>query len=168
MTPKPEVPAMADILYSIAYFSRNAQPAGVALEAEIADILASARRNNVRTGVTGALLFSAGCFAQVLEGPLAAVESIFETIQCDPRHVSITVLHFRPIPERNFGQWSMAYAGTIPAESGIVVDGIFEAPHGIARSTAGEELVQVLQGLVQRNDANNRYDAKAVDRRINQ
>jgi hypothetical protein len=33
---------------------------------EIASSLVSARRNNALRGVTGALLFSDGCFAQVL------------------------------------------------------------------------------------------------------
>ncbi len=36
---------------------------------EIREVLARSHENNVRDGVTGGLLFSEGCFAQVLEGP---------------------------------------------------------------------------------------------------
>ena len=54
-------------LYRLIYVSRNAM-AGQArqLDEEIGRILASSRRNNARVGVTGALLFSADCFAQAL------------------------------------------------------------------------------------------------------
>jgi hypothetical protein len=146
---------MPDSLHSLAYFSRNARPEGVDLDTEIADILVSARRNNSRAGVSGALLFSAGCFAQVLEGPLSAVESIFETIQCDPRHFAVTVLHFRPIETRRFGLWSMAFAGNLAEDTGFAIEGILHDPKGVADTDAGDELVQVLHGLVQRHDANN-------------
>ena len=48
-------------LFSLAYFSRNAiNGTADEMQAAIATILASARRNNVRHGVTGALLFSDG------------------------------------------------------------------------------------------------------------
>ena len=107
---------MTESLYSLAYVSRSALPGTPAeTAAEIAAILATARRNNHRLGVTGALLYSDGGFAQVLEGPRSAVEAIYEVIACDPRHTGLTLRHFHPVETRSFAAWDMGYAGDDPA-----------------------------------------------------
>jgi hypothetical protein len=135
-------------LHSLAYVSRNLIPTeGGALEAEITRILGRARDNNRQLGVTGALLYSGGCFAQVLEGPVAAIEIVFEQIQCDPRHTDVTVLHFKPAEGRNFSNWSMAFAG-LPDTERPPLD--VEAPAGTA---AGQDLVTVLRDLIHRRDS---------------
>ncbi|MFC7556641.1 BLUF domain-containing protein [Pseudoroseomonas wenyumeiae] len=85
-------------------------------------ILDSSRRNNERDGLTGALLFNDDCFAQVLEGDSAMLHQVFERIQCDLRHRDTVVLEFGPA-EREFGQWSMAYAGRIGAEARYAILG---------------------------------------------
>ena len=97
-------------LFRVVYVSRSLLPEPGA-EAELERILARARQGNAALGVTGALLFSEDCFAQALEGPAPAVEEVFEAIQRDPRHADVAVLEAAPIPEREFGAWSMAYAG---------------------------------------------------------
>ncbi len=103
---------MSEGLYRLVYYSRNraaGTPDGMAVT--IDRILASSRRNNVSAGVTGALMFNAGCFAQVLEGPEAAVMHTFERIQQDERHGDVTVLSFGPVTARAFDCWSMAFVG---------------------------------------------------------
>lgn len=106
-----------DTIYQLVYCSRNTigecQVADV--DAEILRILEASRRNNVHDKVTGALLFSAGSFAQVLEGPLAEVEKVFERIQRDPRHADVVVLSVLRSHKRDFADWSMAYAGKLAA-----------------------------------------------------
>ncbi|WP_158295618.1 BLUF domain-containing protein [Crenalkalicoccus roseus] len=97
-------------LFRVIYISRNLIPPS-ATEAEIGRILEASRRRNAALGVTGALLFSEGAFAQVLEGPLASVEEVFETIQADPRHREVVVLEAGRVPERAFPEWHMAYVG---------------------------------------------------------
>src|SRR3712207_1506424 len=97
-------------LHRIAYCSRNRIPAD-ALAGELQGILTAARRTNARLAVTGALLYNQGSFAQVLEGPLPAIERIFEAIQCDPRHSEVMVIDSGPIDARTFPEWSMAFAG---------------------------------------------------------
>ena len=101
-----------DGLFRLVYVSRNwlALDTG-AQEEEVARILRSSQRNNPAVGVSGALLFSNDCFAQTLEGPLAVVESLFERIQMDDRHGNSVVLEAGPVSKREFGAWSMAYAG---------------------------------------------------------
>lgn len=99
-------------LYRLVYTSLN-QLEGRDAEraAAVAEILSISQRNNGKVGVTGALLFNGGCFAQVLEGPRKAVESTFERIQRDPRHSEVNVLQCEPVEARGFSNWSMAFIG---------------------------------------------------------
>jgi len=99
-------------VFRLVYVSRNRLPPLVeAQDRQIERVLTSSRRNNAALGITGALLFSADCFAQTLEGPMGAVEALFERIQWDDRHCDSIVLQAGPVDAREFGDWSMAYAG---------------------------------------------------------
>ena len=103
---------MADSLYRLVYYSRNTIIGDAAArEAAITSILAKSQANNRKVDVTGALMFNSGCFGQVLEGPLEAVEQIFERIQQDERHGDVSLLAFDPAPERAFENWSMGFVG---------------------------------------------------------
>jgi hypothetical protein len=141
-------------LHTLAYFSRNAIDASEGLmNAEIEKILATARKNNGKLNVTGALLFSGGCFAQVLEGPLEAVETLFEQIECDPRHRNVTILHFKPADARNFADWSMAYAGeTAKVDGHLDLAGLFDSPGLIESEQAGKDIVRVMSDLIHRTE----------------
>ncbi|MCJ2009089.1 BLUF domain-containing protein [Methylobacterium sp. J-092] len=99
-------------LYRLVYASKNHLQGTDAEVAEaVSQILAASQRNNAKVDVTGALMFNAGAFAQVLEGPQPGVESTFERIQCDPRHGDVTVLQCGPAKSRSFTNWSMAFVG---------------------------------------------------------
>ncbi|UEM07295.1 BLUF domain-containing protein (plasmid) [Skermanella rosea] len=88
---------MSEQIHRLVYFSRNAMPGTEdEIVAGVQQILASSRSNNARAGVTGALLFNSGCFAQVLEGPTPAVTETFERIQWDERHSEVLVLEYAP------------------------------------------------------------------------
>ncbi len=126
-------------LRRVVYVS-HALPGG-ADEALLSDILAASRRNNPRVGVTGALVYSGRRFAQVLEGPAEAVESVFETIQCDPRHDSIAVLEVSSPEGRAFADWSMAFTRDARA-----------APADIAAPDAAERLVHLLQQAIRNTE----------------
>lgn len=97
-------------LYRLVYASKNLiQGTDEEILREVTQILEASQRNNVPVEVTGALMFNAGAFAQVLEGPQQGVEDTFERIQCDPRHGDVTVLQCGPTGARSFANWSMAY-----------------------------------------------------------
>ncbi|MBV8819161.1 MAG: BLUF domain-containing protein [Acidobacteriaceae bacterium] len=133
-------------LHQIAYCSLNRIPADE-LPRELHAILDASRRNNAPLGVTGALLYNQGSFAQVLEGPLPVVERIFEAIQCDPRHSDVMVIASGPIEKRSFPLWSMAFAGherlaEIP-EVAVAFEDIFG---GAGRGA--QDLLRLLQELV--------------------
>jgi hypothetical protein len=145
---------MTQRLFSLAYFSRNAiSGTPDDMRIAIAQILAAARRNNVRHHVTGALVFSDGCFAQVLEGRREDVESVFETIQCDPRHRDVTIMHLHEVAERSFGEWSMAFGGIdgVSVDPQINADGMGPVD-GILTLQAGADLLAALRSIVHRDD----------------
>jgi hypothetical protein len=70
-------------------------------------IAESAQRHNRARGLTGLLLYVEGDFLQVIEGPGAAVEQLYETIEADPRNTWVTRLATERILRRAFADWSM-------------------------------------------------------------
>ncbi len=100
-------------LYRLIYCSRNRiSRSATEVTAEIQKILTSSRTNNAAHGVTGALLYNDGNFAQALEGSISDVGQIFEKVQCDTRHSEVIVVETGAIESRSFPEWSMAFAGT--------------------------------------------------------
>jgi hypothetical protein len=75
---------------------------------ELGNILRASRANNVRRGVTGALLMYDGWFAQVLEGTHAQVHQLFDVIKVDPRHDAVTVYEEGEVDAPVFARWAMA------------------------------------------------------------
>jgi hypothetical protein len=127
-------------LLRLAYISRS-RLAGDPREREhIADILMSSRRNNVEAQVTGALLATDECFAQVLEGEQEAVEETYGRITRDPRHHDIVLLLTEPIVARQFPDWSMAYIG--PSQSAE------EAVARVTQNLPGTDMGEAARDLV--------------------
>jgi hypothetical protein len=75
---------------------------------ELGSIFTTARRNNKRLGITGALVVTGDAFVQALEGDESAVRGLYDSICRDPRHERVTVLEDGPVPGRAFGRWAMA------------------------------------------------------------
>lgn len=91
-------------------------------DGEITRMLARARVKNRALGLTGMLLYCDGSFFQVLEGPQPAVESLYETIAADPRHVQITLIISEPIARRQFDGWTMGFSTLNQDELGEALD----------------------------------------------
>src|SRR5947209_6892749 len=126
---------MAESLTRLLYRSRSLiGPSTSNIEEEIRTILASSRRNNARAGITGALLFTIGCFAQALEGSQLAVERTFERIQRDPRHGDTIVLEMGSVTERAFPSWTMGHSGEAGPLAKLALDRAFAQPKA-ARGT---------------------------------
>lgn len=94
------------MLYRLVYRSRCALPAESQSEA-VAALVARAKAANAAIGVTGALLLAEGMFLQAIEGPLVAIEALFERICSDLRHRDVQLLEFAPAETRLFADWSM-------------------------------------------------------------
>lgn len=76
---------------------------------DIAEILATARANNARIGVTGVLLHADDTFLQILEGAKADVRNLYQRIALDRRHRNVMLLMEHDASERAFGSWSMGF-----------------------------------------------------------
>ena len=77
---------------------------------DIAAILVSARRNNMRDELTGALVYNGRNFLQLLEGPDEKVDACLTVIRGDPRHSGMIEVRRRPVETRNFAEWAMPIA----------------------------------------------------------
>jgi len=71
------------------------------------DILMSARRNNKRDGLTGALVCRADLFLQMLEGPRDKVTATFGRILRDDRHLEVSLVWSGDATARLFPDWDM-------------------------------------------------------------
>ena len=135
-------------VFRIVYCSRNAigrDAAGRDLE----QILAAARRNNAQVGVTGALLYSKGFFAQVLEGPFEAVQQVFERIQIDHRHTDVVILTAENVTDRNFADWDMAYA---EPRDPVEVNATLSRALATSTTVSGASVLRLLDSVVRRQD----------------
>lgn len=91
----------------------SSQPFGFD-QAMLNGLLASARRNNERDNITGALVCRQDIYLQLLEGPQSKVIAAFKRIQNDDRHANIHLLIKDVVPHRLFGDWFMLHD---PAQS---------------------------------------------------
>ena len=142
------LPSLELDLHRLVYYSKNTIM-GLAEEVRSAvdQILATSQRNNAAVGVTGALMFTDGLFAQVLEGKRAAIESVFERIQLDERHGEVRLLSFGPADARVFSAWAMAFVGQ--ADDGVTHFGHYAADSNFEFGAAdGDQITSQLRALL--------------------
>lgn len=72
-------------------------------------ILTASRRYNQRWKISGLLVAGSGRYLQIIEGPHRPVEHLYSTIRSDRRHDAIITIVDRPIVDRAFGEWDMAF-----------------------------------------------------------
>ena len=75
----------------------------------IEEMLAKAKENNHRLGITGCLFFHDGEFIQYLEGNQYKVLTLFDKIKADPRHRDVELLSYGEREDRAFATWDMAF-----------------------------------------------------------
>jgi hypothetical protein len=144
---------MSTELHRLVYYSKNRITDVHHIEGEIQSILSAARRNNASCGISGALIFNSGIFAQVLEGELRAIETIFEKIQRDERHGEVQVLAFEKTPARTFPGWSMGYIGR--SLNGKNIFGRIGVETGFeARLLDGERILNIMRTIAIEEEAN--------------
>ncbi|MBU1607693.1 MAG: BLUF domain-containing protein [Alphaproteobacteria bacterium] len=99
-----------EVLYRWAYVSqaRFHEEQG---EEAVSEILGVSRIRNASLGVTGALIFAGGRFAQLLEGRELDVLDLQNSILHDTRHSTVTTIDMNLNPRRLFGDWALLYSG---------------------------------------------------------
>lgn len=125
-------------------------------QAMLNGILSGARRNNRRDQVTGALICRADIYLQLIEGPEAAIDSLYARIQRDDRHVDVVPLWSGNVRERAFAAWDMlddpACSWLWSADEvadGAVTRASAEALHGVfARVAAGATACDTIRARI--------------------
>lgn len=75
---------------------------------EIDAMVAAAVKKNQLLDITGILITSGDIFYQVIEGPDAHADELFESILTDPRHRDVLLLETESsVDKRFFPDWSM-------------------------------------------------------------
>ena len=114
---------------------------------EIASIVKTSMIRNEQSDITGALVYTGGNFAQLLEGPERSVTDLMASIRRDDRHENVTDLFIRPTSERLFGNWSLAYRGR-SAFMGKHLIAALSARSEAARSAAADDIVLIMREFV--------------------
>jgi hypothetical protein len=99
-------------------------------------ILMTARRNNARRGITGALICRHDIYLQLIEGDADAIDALFARISEDDRHLAVTLLSRAAAPDRIFPDWAMLHD---PARSWLW------SPDEVGRGAVREAPLQVLR-----------------------
>ena len=108
------------------------------------NILASSRKNNVKAGITGVLLYIEGGFMQILEGDASAVTETYDRISKDRRHWNTTVLLDRDAP-RAFGEWSRGFTRLVKDFDLGAFALTEDAIHGRLKPSASGEIMTLLR-----------------------
>ena len=139
---------MSEQLHAICYISKSRLDGDV--PQAMSEIVRQASKLNSAVGLTGALICSQQYFAQVLEGPLSALEETFERILVDRRHGDISVLYFSEIDARSFDSWGMASAGFTHDETGLAetLDMISQDIPIDGTKDTGQEAMEFLNSLL--------------------
>jgi hypothetical protein len=99
-------------MHHIIYLSRATVPMP---ESTLTALLEKARSYNHVQAITGALFYNQGQFVQLLEGEEIAVTTLYAKLLRDPRHTGLLKLADKPIVERSFASWAMAFHTSDPA-----------------------------------------------------
>jgi hypothetical protein len=111
-------------------------------DAMLAGILSSARRNNPRDDITGALICRHDLYLQLIEGPPAPIDALYARIAVDDRHEDVRLLLTEEVSERMFPAWAMLddEAPSLFWSPAEVADGALEAAGPVALRTAFAQL----------------------------
>ena len=94
-----------------AFDKADAKPGSVAeINENVAKILKTARRENQKNQLVGALYYGHGYFFQCLEGTQSAIDQLYEKLLKDPRHTDLKILSKHAIDKIGFSSWEMKFA----------------------------------------------------------
>ncbi|WP_373489947.1 BLUF domain-containing protein [Parasphingorhabdus sp.] len=113
-------------------------------DAALNGILMEARRYNAGHDITGALICRPDLYLQLLEGPQDIVESLYQRIAVDNRHLEVELLVSQPVEDRMFPDWAMLHD---PAQSWLWT--AEEVSDGAIQRASNEDIVAVFERSAQ-------------------
>jgi hypothetical protein len=117
-------------------------------QAEIDAILAISRRNNRRADITGGLFVTEDLVAQLLEGPMDAIERTYVKICADPRHQQLTLLRRREGSRRIFPAWAMGFEITVNVTDDIRT--VFAQAFAVQNDDAADAVIELMKDNIVR------------------
>ncbi len=93
------------VLYEIVYQSFAADDFSIA---ELNELMVLSKVNNLKTQITGCLLYHNRTFIQVLEGGEQDVKALYQKIKLDNRHSKVELVWQGELDKRGFSGWSMS------------------------------------------------------------
>jgi len=84
---------------------------------QLQELLTLARRRNTELAITGILFYGNERFMQLLEGEEEEVRALYELIRRDPRHQHIIAYADKPVAQRAFAEWAMAFQPNSPQQA---------------------------------------------------
>ncbi|EOT1257408.1 diguanylate phosphodiesterase [Cronobacter sakazakii] len=121
--------------------------------ASLQAIVRQAQTRNAQMQVSGILVFDGHQFLQVLEGPLHAVEALFERISQDERHDFVVELMRDYAPRRHFGNVGMALFDLRNVKAHAVLKAVVKSsvvPFNLAREA---RVYQFIRSFLRRPDS---------------
>ncbi len=130
--------------YRIIYTSKISESVVTDVSSTMSDILVQSVRNNRLENLTGVLMSNGVWFAQVLEGPRAAVKHCLDRISADRRHNDFRLRLSEFDRFRLFERWSMCGISLAPLDDALL-DG-FGAADDLVKAPP-QFLLQMMVGL---------------------
>lgn len=92
------------MLRRVVYIS---QACGAFSDTQLQLLASRASNRNATVGITGLLVYGAGWFMQVVEGPATSIELVLSRIYRDDRHRDVEIVLDDQTRDRMFSSWSM-------------------------------------------------------------
>ena len=135
------------MLVELLYCSASAVPK--LANADLDQILASARWRNLAQDITGMMIYYRGEFVQILEGRKKSVQNVYEKFICpDPRHMAINKVLENTISHRSFNDWSMGFVGAPEIESPMPLSAMGILMHTLSEEAKAKPLSLSLNAFV--------------------
>jgi hypothetical protein len=112
------------------------------------ELLARARANNERSGITGMLLYHDPSFLQIVEGTRDDVDRLMARIRRDPSHSSLRIVQDESISERDFKSLAMAFRVANAEEARIIANPPLKLDRGFISSLVSRLSSPVAQVFV--------------------
>lgn len=145
-----------DTQVQLAYMSRAAL---VFTQSSLDEMLRAARTHNLNAGISGLLLYKCGYFLQVLEGPVARVDALYDRIRQDPRHTKVQLMLRRENVARQFKTWSMAFVEADSVPTPGLDELVIQAANNVPASRSSQYISAIIADF-KNNDYNPRPQAK--------
>ncbi|AMG56745.1 diguanylate phosphodiesterase [Pantoea vagans] len=122
------------------------------------EMVDNASKINTTHDVTGILLFNGTHFFQLLEGPEAGIEAVYQRICADRRHHNVVELMRDYAPSRRFGNAGMSLFDLREHDRSSLLQAVLDKGTSKYRLTYDDRALQFLRTFVESREKENYYE----------